>query len=240
MIAPGQARGEEGYILHARPWRDTSLLLEVFLREGGRRGVIARGARRNANLRARLQPFRKLWLDLGGRGELAQLRTAEDLLNLPAMNGRTLACAYYLNELLIRLLPRDDAHAGLFEHYAEALTRLAGGRAEAPVLRAFEKALLEELGWAPDWLQDTDDQTIEPEAMYHVHPEHGVQRVSHSSASAVSGISLVDLAEGRFTEPATQREIRLILHALMAPHLGPQPLRSRELLAASARSTPNT
>ncbi len=235
-----QGGGEEAYILHARPWRDTSLLLEVFLREGGRRGVIARGARRNAGQRARLQPFRKLWLDLAGRGELAQLRAAEELRHAAPMSGRALACAYYLNELLMRLLPREDAHPGLFDHYAEALRALGGGASEPPVLRTFEKHLLEELGWAPDWQHDEEGRAVETEAMYHVHPDYGVRRQPGSSSSAVRGESLMDLADGRFDNPGSQREIRLILHALMAPHLGPQPLRSRELLTVSARSTPHT
>ena len=102
--------GEAGYILHTRSWRDTSLLLEVVLRESGRRGVIARGARSNMRQRGRLQPFRPLWLELAGRGELAQLRSVEEMHALPALRGRVLACGYYLNELLMRLLPRDDAH----------------------------------------------------------------------------------------------------------------------------------
>ncbi|MEW6445928.1 MAG: DNA repair protein RecO [Pseudomonadota bacterium] len=232
-----QARGRDGFILHARPWRDTSLLLEVFLREDGRRGVIARGARRHAQQRARLQPFRKLWLDIGGRGELAQLRGVEELSILPPLTGRTLACAYYLNELLMRLLPREDAHPDLFDAYADALFALAGGGPEAPVLRAFERSVLEELGWAPDWQCDEDAQPVDAEAMYHVHPEHGIRRTFTSNPAVMRGASLLHLAEGRYAEPATQREIRLILHALLAPHLGPQPLRSRELLSASARVT---
>lgn len=224
--------GEEGYILHARPWRDTSLLLEVILRESGRRGVIARGARTSQRLRAQLQPFRHLWLDLGGRGELAQLRAAEELACPPSLTGRGLACGYYLNELLMRLLPRDDAHPGLFDRYAEALGQLAMGAAEAPVLRLFERHLLEELGWAPAWDCCEDGTPVEAEGMYHVHPEFGVRQALGSSA-AVRGLSLLRLAEGRCDDPATAREMRLLLHGLLAPHLGPQPLRSRELLAAA-------
>lgn len=235
--------GEEGYILHARPWRDTSLLLEVFLREGGRRGVIARGARGNSRLRARLQPFRRVWLDLGGRGELAQLRAAEELAGPPRLaGGRVLACGYYLNELLLRLLPREDAHPELFDRYAEALESLGGGAPEAPILRLFEKQLLEALGWAPAWDDCADGTPVEAEGMYHVHPESGVCRAEGSPA-AVRGLSLLHLAAGRCDDPATAREIRLILHGLLAPHLGPRPLRSRELLAvtlgAGRTSTPS-
>ncbi|MGC9008254.1 MAG: DNA repair protein RecO [Halothiobacillaceae bacterium] len=233
MSAARPEHGEEGYILHARPWRDTSLLLEVFLREGGRRGVIARGARGNSRLRARLQPFRRLWLDLGGRGDLAQLRAAEELACLPLLTGgRGLACGYYLNELMMRLLPRDDAHPGLFDRYAEALESLASGASEAPVLRLFERHLLEELGWAPAWDCCEDGTPVEAEGMYHVHPEFGV-RQAYGDPSAVRGLSLLRLAEGRCDDPDTAREMRLILHGLLAPHLGPQPLRSRELFAAA-------
>ncbi|MFZ5536116.1 MAG: DNA repair protein RecO [Pseudomonadota bacterium] len=243
MRAARPAHGEEGYILHARPWRDTSLLLEVFLREGGRRGVIARGARGNSRLRARLQPFRRVWLDLGGRGELAQLRAVEELAGPPRLaGGRVLACGYYLNELVLRLLPREDAHPELFDRYAEALESLSMGAPEAPVLRLFEKQLLEALGWAPAWDDCADGTPVEAEGMYHVHPESGVCRAEGSPA-AVRGLSLLHLAAGRCDDPATAREIRLILHGLLAPHLGPRPLRSRELLAvtlgAGRASTPS-
>ena len=225
--------GEEGYILHARPWRDTSLLLEVLLREGGRRGVIARGGRSSIRLRSRLQPFRRLWFDLGGRGELAQLRTVEEVACLPPLAGRALACGYYLNELLMRLLPRDDAHPELFDRYAEALAALAGGKPEAPVLRLFERHLLEELGWAPAWDCCEDGRPVEADGMYHVHPEFGVRQAFGHAMQAVRGASLLRLGEGRFDDPASTREMRLVLHGLLAPHLGPQPLRSRELLAAA-------
>ena len=228
MARPGA--GEEGYILHARPWRDTSLLLEVILRDSGRRGVIARGARSNTRQRGRLQPFRPLWLELGGRSELAQLRAVEEAGGLGPLTGRALACGYYLNELIMRLLPRDDPHPIIFDHYAEALGQLAGGLPEAPALRRFEKHLLEELGWAPDWMLCEDGTPIDAQGLYHVAPESGIRPALGKRADTVSGTSLQHLADACFDEPATAREIRLILHGLMAPHLGTQPLRSRELL----------
>ncbi len=222
----------EGYILHARPWRETSLLLEVLLREGGRRGVIARGARGNGRLRPRLQPFQRLWLDLGGRGELALLCAAEELAcPHPLWGGRALACGYYLNELLMRLLPREDAHPGLYDRYAEALQALAQGAPEAPILRLFERDLLMELGWAPAFDSCADGSPVDAQGMYHVHPEHGV--LEAQGPAAVRGLCLERLAQGRCDDPACAREMRLILHGLLAPHLGPRPLRSRELLAAT-------
>lgn len=237
MSATRQGAGEEGYILHARPWRDTSLLLEVFLRDAGRRGVIARSARSSAKLRGRLQPFRPLWLELAGQGELAQMCGVEELAVRPPLQGRALACGYYLNELLMRLLPRDDAHPGLFVAYGEALGRLASGQGEAPVLRAFEKQLLEEQGWAPDWLHCEDGAPVEAEGMYHVHPDFGIRPALGQRDRAVSGASLLLLAEKRFEVAAAGRDMRLILHGLMAPHLGPQPLRSRELLMLGMTSS---
>ncbi|TQV64666.1 MAG: DNA repair protein RecO [Halothiobacillaceae bacterium] len=234
MSATRQGAGEEGYILHARPWRDTSLLLEVILREGGRRGVIARGARANHRQRGRLQPFRPLWLELAGRGELAQLRAVEEAGGMGPLSGRALACGYYLNELLMRLLPRDDPHPAIFDLYAETLARLTAGPPEAPALRRFETRLLEELGWAPDWLHCADGAPIHAEGLYHVAPESGIVPLSGGRDDGFKGIALRHLAEARFDDPASAREIRLILHGLMAPHLGPQPLRSRELLGMAA------
>jgi DNA repair protein RecO (recombination protein O) len=222
-----------GYILHARPWRDNSLLLEVMLRESGRRGVIARAARSNVRQRGRLQPFRPLWLELAGRGELAQLRSVEELHAIPALRGRALACGYYLNELLMRLLPREDAHPELFDAYARALSGLASGASEAPVLRGFEKELLEQLGWAPDWLLTQADVSVEAGSFYRVEAEQGITSCLSLDAAAIRGESLLDLAEQRFGNPASAREIRLVLHHLLAPHLGSKPLQSRELLKLS-------
>ncbi|MEW5838001.1 MAG: DNA repair protein RecO [Pseudomonadota bacterium] len=225
-----RAGGDEGFILHARPWRDTSLLLEVLLKEGGRCGVVARGARSNAKQRGRLQLFRPLWLELGGRGELAQLRTAEEMRILPPLQGRALACAYYLNELLLRLLPREDAHPALFDAYAAALTSLAQGEAEAPLLRGFEKDLLEQLGWAPEWTTTLHGETVLAEGFYRVSPGEGIVACLPQDAHAVPGLSLLHLAELRMNDAQSARQIRQILHGLLAPHLGSKPLQSRELL----------
>ena len=233
MTQVSGATGEAGYILHARPWRDTSLLLEVVLRESGRRGVIARGARSNMRQRGRLQPFRPLWLELAGRGELAQLRSVEEMHALPALRGRVLACGYYLNELLMRLLPRDDAHPELFDAYARALAALACGASEAPVLRGFEKELLEQLGWAPDWLLTQADLPVQAELFYRVEAGQGITPCLPLDASAIRGESLLHLAEQRFEHPASAREIRRVLHHLLAPYLGSKPLQSRELLKLS-------
>ena len=227
------ATREAGYILHARPWRDTSLLLEVVLRESGRRGVVARGARSNMRQRGRLQPFRPLWLELAGRGELAQLRNVEEMQAIPPLRGRSLACGYYLNELLMRLLPRNDAHPELFDAYARALGSLAQGVSEAPILRGFEKELLEQLGWAPDWLLTQADEPVQAELFYRVEAEQGITLCMPLDAFAIHGESLLHLAEQRFDHPASSREIRLVLHHLLAPHLGTKPLQSRELLKLS-------
>jgi len=229
----GQTSGEVGFILHARPWRDTSLLLEVLLRESGRRGVVARGARSNVKQRGRLQLFRPLWLDLAGRGELAQLRAVEEMRVLPPLQGRALICAYYLNELLMRLLPRDDAHPALFDEYTHAIEALANASKEAPVLRGFEKALLEQLGWAPDWNLSVDGQPIEAELFYRIDTEQGIMPCLAHDPEAITGLSLLHLAEQNFDTAASARDIRLVLHRLLAPHLGTKPLQSRELLKLS-------
>lgn len=229
----GQVTGEVGFILHARPWRDTSLLLEVLLRESGRRGVVARGARSNVKQRGRLQLFRPLWLDLAGRGELAQLRAVEEMRVLPPLKGRALICGYYLNELLMRLLPRDDAHPALFDEYTRAIEALVSATKEAPVLRGFEKALLEQLGWAPDWNMSEDGQVIEAGRFYRMDTEQGIMPCLPHDPEAVAGLSLLHLAEQNFDAAVSTRDIRLLLHRLLAPHLGSKPLQSRELLKLS-------
>ena len=133
------------YILHARPYRETSLLLEAFTRDHGRIGVIARGVRgaKGQALRAVLQPFQPLLLAWGGRGDLMRMTGAEPAGAALALEGSALLSAFYLNELVLRLLPRGEAQIALFWRYAECLGLLAEG-AHAPgwELRRFERDLL--------------------------------------------------------------------------------------------------
>src|SRR4051812_22403192 len=140
---------EQAFVLHSYPHRETSLLLETFTRPHGRVTMIARGARRpRSALRGVLQAFQPVSLAWFGKGEVRTLTRAEWLGGLALLQGEALMCGFYLNELLLRLMPREDPHEALFERYRQALAALARLEPSAAVLRSFEKALLAELGYA--------------------------------------------------------------------------------------------
>ena len=147
MAERTRQESREAFILHGYAYRETSLLVEVFTRGFGRISMVARGARgARSALRGVLLAFQPLALSWFGKGEVRTLARAEWTGGLPLLRGEALLCGFYLNELLLRLLPREDPHDALFLRYQEALARLASEADSAPALRSFEKALLKELG----------------------------------------------------------------------------------------------
>lgn len=224
----------QAFVLHRRDYSDTSLLLELFATGLGRFPAIAKGARRPRNpASALLQPFQPLWVGVVGRGEVRTLTRVEPAGPSFQLLGRNLPCGLYLNELLSRLLGRHDAHNPLFAFYHAALGGLALGELE-PSLRQFELRLLEELGYGPSLGLDAETGLpIEPGLVYVVEPGRGPRRAFNDATSVVvSGATLLALVEGRALEAHQQREARGLMRRLIDPHLGPKPLRSRELFRA--------
>jgi DNA repair protein RecO (recombination protein O) len=219
---------EPAYLLHQYPYRDSSLLLEVFSRQHGRLGLVARGARRR--WRGQLQGFSPLLLSWSQRGELGTLTGVDARAGAAVFAGQRLLSAYYLNELLLRLLVRHDPHPELFDAYERALRELAG-REEA-VLRIFEKRLLEELGYGL-LLDRTADSgaPIEPEATYDYQLERGPLRCDNPTASGLylCGSSLLALHRETLADRQASRDARRLLHAALSIYLGSRPLRTREV-----------
>lgn len=239
---------EPAFVLHARAWRETSLLVEVLSANHGRIGLVARGVRgaRRHPLRAALQPLQSIRLDAVQQGELAQLRSAEALDAAPRLVGDAMLAGFYINELTMRLTPRGEPQPDLFVAYAVTRERL---RAEAPLawtLRCFERDLLEALGVGFDWSQDGEGDPIDPAARYRVDPEQGPQRVlsdrGHDDRSrAASGRGLLCLAAADGVPDAEDLPgLRRVLRTVLAHHLGPRGLKSWEMLASmpSRGSTP--
>jgi len=228
---------EPAYVLHHHDYGETSLLLEMFTRRHGRLGVVAKGARRaRSPLRTALIPFQPLVMGFSGRGELPTLTGAESAGPAPAIAGESLFCGLYLNELLLRLLHRHDPHERLFESYSEALGRLGEGRNEGrdteAVLRVFEKHLLEEIGFGLVLDHDVHDGSpIQPEHHYRYVPERGPvpAHAAEGEGIAVQGANLLALACERLVDEVALREVKHLMRALLARHLGERPLTSRGL-----------
>jgi DNA repair protein RecO (recombination protein O) len=224
---------EPAYVLHHHDYSETSLLLEMFTRRHGRLGVIAKGARRaRSPLRAALIPFQPLVMGFSGRGDLPTLTAAEPAGPAPAIAGEALFCGLYLNELLLRLLHRHDPHERLFESYSDALGRLGEVRNTEAVLRVFEKRLLEDIGFGLVLDQDVQEGApLQPGLLYRYIPERGPVPavVAEGEGVAIQGASLLALARERLDDAIALREVKHLMRALLARHLGTRPLSSRGL-----------
>lgn len=231
-----RVRLQPAYILHHHPYRNSSRLLEVFTRDHGRFGMVARGVgSRRSRLQGRLQPFRPLLLSWSGRGELMTLTAAEsDGLPLP-LSGAALLGGFYLNELLLRLTGRHLPTPDLFALYHETLCRLGEGGLDEGVLRSFECRLLEELGYRMVLDHDVESGApIQPDRCYCYHIEKGPVEVAEDGGGELrlSGSTLLALARGRFPDAASLREARRLMRRVLAFYLGDKPLRSRQLFRA--------
>src|SRR5512134_2139380 len=150
---------QPAYVLHTYAYKETSLIVEAFTRRFGRVALLARGARRpRSAMRGVLLSFHPLRLSWSASAELGNLIGAEWAGALQPLAGQGLMCGFYLNELVLRLLPRDDPHERLFDAYAQTLPRLSRGEPYPAVLRSFEKRLLAELGYAPLLDRDSADR----------------------------------------------------------------------------------
>jgi DNA repair protein RecO (recombination protein O) len=226
--------GQSAFVLHTYPYRETSLLVEAFSREYGRIALMARGARRpKSALRGTLLPFQPLLLSWSGRGELRTLTRSEWRGAYTPLKGQALICGFYLNELLLKLLPRDDPHEQLFAVYEDALYALVGGGEQAAVLRRFEMCLLRELGYAV--ILDRDVERGEPvacELSYVYIVERGPVAAAGPRANGVelSGQTLLDMQSGDFARAATLQQSKLLMRTLINHCLGDQVLHTRQLL----------
>lgn len=233
---------QPAYILHSRPYRDSSMLLEVLSAEHGRISLVARGARRKTrggSGSAMLQPFVPLLLSFSGRTELKNLNASEVAGRPLPLLGERLFSGLYLNELLVRLLHRHDPHPQLFAAYGSTLDALAGGAEIDDSLRRFEFALLGELGYGFELdIDGSSGEAVQALDWYHYHPDYGlVARGPGVDAArpAFRGADLLALAANDFGGSARLTAKRL-LRLVLAHQLGDAPLRSRELFRVQSRS----
>lgn len=217
---------QPAWILKHQPYRDTSLLLEVFTPQHGRMGLIGRGARgKNSARRALLQPFRPLLVSWNASGDLGTLGACEPDGGPLRLTGKALYCGWYVNELLMKLLPRRDAHPALYPVYAATLHRLAAEEIE-PALRVFEKRLLEEIGYGLHL------EVANPAALYGYDFDRGPLEVGGDKPEAMRGDSLQALDQERFDTVEQLRDAKRLLRRALARVLGGRELESVKALKA--------
>jgi DNA repair protein RecO (recombination protein O) len=225
------------YILHHRPYRDTSRILEVMTRDHGRLSLFARGVRGpKAKLASVLQPFQLLLLSWSGRGEAAQLTGAESPDSGPRVPAASLMASFYLNELLMKLTTRHDPQPSLFDDYHATVDGLRHGMLLEPSLRIFEKRLLDTLGYGLDLA--TEAQTGKPVApgkYYHFRPAQGLFPTVAEAQGALSGQSLISLANEELQGTRDLEDARRVLQAALAECLEGRQLTTRVVARAIVR-----
>lgn len=233
----GLREAEAGYVLHSYAFKETSLVVEVFTRECGRIGLVAKGARRpRSALRGTLMAFQPLLLSWAGRSELRVLRSAEWAGGQPQLSGLALICGFYLNELVLKLTQRDDPHAGTYAGYEDALAALRAAASPAAVLRRFERRMLADLGYGLTLTHDAEGADIDPAASYTYLPERGAvacgpaAEQNEESDVPIAGKTLLDMARDDYSAPATLQQSRALMRRVINHHLAGQALHTRQLL----------
>lgn len=225
---------EWAFVLHSYPFRETSLVLDIFSRSQGRLAMVARGARRpKSNLRGVLMNFQPLLLSWFGKGEVRTLHSAEWQGGQPYLQGTALMCGFYLNELLLNLLARDDPHAQLFDYYRATLFRLAHETDHAATLRCFEKHLLQELGYALVLDREAGSgKAVQAEFCYRYAIERGVipDEGDERSGFTVLGKTLLGMESDDYSDPVTAQQSKQLMRLLLNHHLDGKILQTRELI----------
>ncbi|MEH6468973.1 MAG: DNA repair protein RecO [Porticoccus sp.] len=226
---------EPAFVLHARPYRETSQLVDLFSRHHGRFRAVARGFRQTKTSTKTLSLFTPLLIDWTGKSDLKTLVGAEQT-GVPLMlTGDRLFSGFYLNELLLRLLAEHDPHEWIFDCYLEIMNKLADGDQVEPALRQFETCLLEGIGYA--LVLDTDAESGEPVApdlWYWFDPTVGLVarpsvRSEQRAPNWFQGEELIAIDHGDDSNPSIGQSKKRLMRLALLPHLGGKPLRSREL-----------
>ena len=243
---------EPAYVLHRYDWSETSLILEMFTRRHGRVALAAKGAKRpHSSLRPVLLPMQPLHVSYGGDAEVRTLKSAEWIGGQAMPAGQALLTGYYVNELVLRLLAREDPHEALFEVYADLMALIGGGSdggngsglgaAVQAGLRAFELVLLQETGHLPSLdVQTSTGSALQPAALYRLMPEAGLRPENSKDGASLTGAQWRSLHERLSARPVlallipaclpVREALRPQLRALLHYHCGPRGLRTRDLI----------
>lgn len=219
--------------MHTYSYRETSLIVEAFSRQHGRVALVARGARRpRSAVRGQVMAFQPLELGWFGQGEMHTLAKVEWVGGQPLLQADALLLGYYMNELLLKLLPREDAHPALFDAYAEAVRALAFNEPSQASLRRFEKILLKELGYGLTLDCEAESgKPLDQDRLYEWVIERGPIEAVRTSGDnpAFTGRALQAIAQDDYSDPETLAQAKQLMRMLINHYLGGQPLSSRRV-----------
>ena len=244
-----RVEAESGFVLHVTPYRETSLLVDLFTRHQGRVRCVAKGFRKpnKRGISRALFPYTEHQFSWQGRGDLKTL-TAADALGAPVfLQQETAFTGLYINELLYRLLHEHDPHEYLYQQYHQFLEQLAGSGTDELLLRRLEMLLLDELGYGLVLDTDIQGQAIAPDRQYQYIPEQGLVELinqQNSTGAPLNGADLVSMVNGDFSERAVMQAAKQLTRRVIDFYLGGKQLHSRELyrqhlMAAAGQPTNN-
>ncbi|MEE4186321.1 MAG: DNA repair protein RecO [Gammaproteobacteria bacterium] len=243
-MIPQRVDGEAAYVLHARSYKETSQIIEVFTHRYGRLGLLARGSRRpKSAVRGLLNAFQPLRIGWAGRGELPALQSAEFAGPAAVLSGERVLAGFYMNELLMKLLQRNDPHPELFLLYAQTMGSFSETAPLEPELRRFEIGLLRELGYGLNLLSDAlTHEPLRDEAQYEYRVEVGAVLAQSAGSTRERrlfwGRELRAIARQDFAAPQTLAAARRLLRLVLNHYLGERGLETRRIAAAMRRQVP--
>ena len=222
---------QQVYVLHTYPFKETSLIVEIFSKEFGRVSLVAKGARRpKSALRGMLQAFQALEASWSGIGELKTLHGIDWCDQYLPMEGNSLICGFYLNELLLRLLPKEDNYESLFNFYHTTMENLSQGINIEVTLRRFELKLLLELGYEVVLKADANSNEIKADKTYYYEVEQGaLEKFRTEKSIKVIGQTLIDMGNDNFDSATTELQSKNLMRFLINYYLGDKPLNSKQL-----------
>lgn len=224
-----------GFLLHSRPYRETSSIATFLTDTDGRVDLIARVARGSKSSKTRvLLPFSPYELAWSGKNDLKHLQYHEPAGLQSSLVGTALFCGFYLNELLYRLLPHHEPEPGLLDAYALVLQQISTGTELEPALRRFELVLLQALGFGIDFSCDVSGRPVDAAGLYRFVPESGLVSVREGASTDTclgNGADFMAIARGEFGEGEVRRLAKSVLRSALGFYLGSRPLRSRELFS---------
>lgn len=225
---------QPAFVLHSYPYRETSLIIDVFSRDHGRLALVAKGAKRpHSALRGVLQTFQPLSMSWSGKSEMRTLTGAEWVGGMLPLRGDALLCGFYVNELLVKFCAREDSHPQLFHHYVVTLTRLAHDEPPVQVLRSFERVLLRETGYAMALDRTVARKAVVAEGRYVFDPERGVREAASEVPAhwpVISGQTLLDMERDDYHRAQTVAQSKTLMRFLLNTYLGGTPLATRQIL----------
>lgn len=228
-----QTELQKAFVLHTRAYRDTSLLLEVFTINHGRLSLIARGVRNGKHRwRHLLMPFRQVELTWSGNGELQTLTQLESGGDCFDLRAKALFCGFYLNELILYLLPKQDTYTDIFELYGRTLRMLQNQHQLEPCLRYFERHLLRMLGYDTGFEQDCNGEHIESESVYLYRSEYGfipVKQQIDATQVLYRGQTLLDIDKDHYASEQTLSQAKQLFRTKLQFLLGHKQIKSREM-----------